>query len=254
MAALQILLGDRIARGLARQRIFRDRRYPLEIYDDVDMYERYRFTRRGVMKLLDILEPHLQPPTMRSHAIDYRIQVFTALKFYATGTVHNNHGDHHGISKASASRIVRRVTKCLVRLKDDHVKFPTTPQEVAVAQGGFFAVAGFPRVVSAVDCTHVLMYKSKLGPNAHVYVNRKRAKSINVQLMCDSRYRITNVVARWPGSTHDSRILQHSDIGQRFAAGQMEGIIIGDGGYPLRPWLMVPIPEPDSHAERNYNR
>ena len=77
------------------------------------------------------------------------------------------------------------------------------------------------------------MYKSKLGPNAHVYVNRKLAKSINVQLMCDSQYRISNVVARWPGSTHDRRILQHSDIGQRFAAGQMDGIIIGDSGSSL---------------------
>jgi hypothetical protein len=220
MAALQILLGERVACGLARERVFRDRQYPFEKYDDTDMYERYRFTRRGVSRLMDMLVPQLEHPTRRSHAIDARVQVFTALKFYATGTVHNNHADHHGISKASASRIVRKVTNCLMQMKNEVIHFPTTPQEVATAQGDFFAVAGFPRVVSAVDCTHVLLYKSKYGENAYVYVNRKRTKSINVQLMCDTHYRITNVVARWPGSAHDSRILQHSNIGQSFEAGQ----------------------------------
>ena len=172
MAALQILLGERIAHGLAKQQVFWDRRYPLEMYDDVEMYERYKFTRRGVMRILDIFEPHLQPDTMRSHAIDQ--------------------SRRPPQNKVKPSRTVRRVTTCLVRMKDKYVKFPTTPQEVAVAQGNFFADAGFPRIVSAVDCTNVLMYKSKLGPNAHVYVNWKQAKSINVQLMCDSRYRITN--------------------------------------------------------------
>ena len=39
------------------------------------------------------------------------------------------------------------------------------------------------------------------------FVNRKQFYSINVQAVCDSDAFITNIVARWPGSTHDSRIL-----------------------------------------------
>ncbi|XP_071843463.1 putative nuclease HARBI1 [Apostichopus japonicus] len=254
MAALQMILGERVAAGLRRERIFRDRNYPLDNFNDEDMHERYRFTRRGLMRLMDLLAAGLNHPTKRSHAIDGRLQICIALRFYATGTVHTGHGDHHGVSKASACRIVRRVSSHLIRMKGDVIRFPTTPQEVMATQRGFSDVAGFPRIVSAVDCTHVLLKGSRLGEDAYVYINRKRVKSINVQLMCNSRYKITNVVARWPGSAHDSRILQHSNIGQEFEAGNKQGILIGDSGYPLKPCLMTPIAEPQSPAEISYNR
>ena len=44
-----------------------------------------------------------------------------------------------------------------------------------------------------------------LGPAEHCYVNRKGWHSINVQLICTSDYKITNVVARWPGSRRQPR-------------------------------------------------
>ena len=34
-------------------------------------------------------------------------------------------------------------------------------------------------------------------------VNKKHSHSINVQIICDAEMRLTNVVARVPGSTHD---------------------------------------------------
>ena len=85
-------------------------------------------------------------------------------------------------------------------------------------------------------------------------IYRKGRYSINVQLICDSNGRITNVVARWPGSTHDSRILQASRVGQLFEGGRLEGILLGDSGYPVRPWLMTPLSYPETNAERAYNR
>ena len=82
--------------------------------------------------------------------------------------------------------------------------------EVREAQIGFFQIAGFPNVVGAIDGTHVNLLGAPLGEDEYLYVNRKGNHSINVQLICDHRYRLTNVVARWPGSTHDSRILRVS--------------------------------------------
>jgi len=46
-------------------------------------------------------------------------------------------------------------------------------------------------------------------------INRKHFHSINVQIICDADMLLTNVVARWPGSTHDSFILRHSSVGRR---------------------------------------
>ena len=75
MAMLQVLLGERLAQGLRRERIFRDRSNPLDKYNDDEMYERYRFTRRGILHVLDRLAPQLDRQTSRSHAIDGRVQV-----------------------------------------------------------------------------------------------------------------------------------------------------------------------------------
>ena len=205
------------------------------------------------MRVIDILEPHLRPQTLRSHAIDGRIQAFVALRFFATGCVYSTTSEHHGVSEASTCRIIHRVVRVLVGMKDQYVKWPTTPAEVASNQLDFYILSGFPGVVGAVDCTHVPLDCCPYGPNEYAYVNRKGVHSINVQLICDTKYKIMNVVARWPGSTHDSRIIQNSGVGEMFERRELGGILLGDSGYPQRRWLMTPIRDPNTAAQRAYN-
>ena len=71
-------------------------------------------------------------------------------------------------------------------------------------------------VVGAVDCTHVRLYGSPMGEEEYVFVNG------NIQAICDASYKITNIVARWPGITHDSAILQASVIGDMLENGRYE--------------------------------
>ncbi len=85
----------------------------------------------------------------------------------------------------------------------------------------FFAIAGFPGVVGAVDCTHVRLYGAPFGDDEYLYVNRKGYHSINVQAVCDANFHVLNVVARWPGSTHDSAVLHGSRLGELLT---MEGL------------------------------
>ena len=89
-----------------------------------------------------------------------------------------------------------------------YIKFPRTLEQVREQQVKFHRVARFPQVVGAVDGTHVYLNGAPLGEEEYLYINRKGRYSINVQLVCTADYKITNCVARWPGSTHDSRILQ----------------------------------------------
>ena len=65
--------------------------------------------------------------------------------------------------------------------------------------------AGLPGVIGAIDGTHVRIAAPK--ENAAEYVNRKQQHSINVQVVFDNSYKILDIVARWPGSVHDARIL-----------------------------------------------
>ena len=253
--ALQLYLRD-YRRGLRRERIFRDRTQPLDIYNDLEIYQRYRFTRLGCMHVIDRLQVHLEHPTNRSRALSPSSQVFIALRFYASGSKSAlaECASLHGCSKSSASRALRRVTTALVNIRNHEVRFPTTPAAVTTAQREFFNVAGFPQVVGAVDGTLVGIHGCNYGPDEHVFVSRKGRHAINVQLICSAQYKIINVVARWPGSTHDSRILRESQIGRQLANHELQGVLLGDSGYPLQPWLMTPILNPATAEETAYNK
>ena len=51
---------------------------------------------------------------------------------------------------------------------------------------------------------------------------------IPIQAICDADYLMTNVVARWPWSTHDTFILRNSSVGRRLEAGAArDGWLLG---------------------------
>ena len=49
-----------------------------------------------------------------------------------------------------------------------------------------------------------------------------------MQAVCDSEMLFTDVVARWPGSTHDSYIFNQSSIRDRFEDGELDGCLLGE--------------------------
>ena len=107
-------------------------------------------------------------------------------------------------------------------------------------------------MIGAIGCTHVrIICPNK--ENAMAFVNRKQFYSINVQAVCDSDAFITNIVARWPGSTHDSRIFENSNIADKLRDGALDGILVGDSGYACRAYLLTPILKPKNTGEVRYN-
>ncbi|CAG4975132.1 unnamed protein product [Colias eurytheme] len=129
-----------------------------------------------------------------------------------------------------------------------------THEEFPVVANEFFAIAGFPRVVGAVDCTHIKI-NSPGGAQSEIYRNRKGYFSLNVQMVCDARLRIRNIIARWPGSVHDSTIFNDSPLCAQLERGDFgTGIILGDSGYPCRPYLLTPLINTRTAAEEAYNR
>ena len=64
-----------------------------------------------------------------------------------------------------------------------------------------------------------------------------------------------DVIAKWPGSVHDARILRQSPLFDDFEANRppLDGIILGDSGYMVRPWLMTPVLQPVTRKQTSYN-
>ena len=74
------------------------------------------------------------------------------------------------------------------------------------------------------------------------------------QAVCNNKMEFIDVVARWPGSCKDSFILRRSNIYQSFERSAFaNAILLGDSGYPLKTWLMTPLLQETSRAERRYN-
>lgn len=65
--------------------------------------------------------------------------------------------------------------------------------------------------------------------------------------------KILNMVSPWPGSIHDAREWDNSNVAVRFVTGDYEGLLVGDGGYALSK-LMSPVLAPRTTGERLNNR
>ena len=179
-------------------------------------------------------------------------QLLITLRFYATGTFQLVLADLIHIDKSTVCRIVHKVTAAIARLCPKYVNFPTTAVERRNEMNAFYRVSGLPGVLGAVDCTHVPI-QSPGGVDAEIYRNRKGYFSVNVQLVSDSHGRITDVVARWPGSVHDSTIFDNSRVRAMLETSPRDGYLIGDGGYPCRQYLLTPVVNPATEAERKFN-
>ena len=55
-------------RALRRERVFRDRTKPLDIYDDFELIDKYRFDGQSTMMICDMLQDDLESSTFRNRA------------------------------------------------------------------------------------------------------------------------------------------------------------------------------------------
>lgn len=91
------------------------------------------------------------------------------------------------------------------------------------------------------------------GEDAERFRNRKGYFSINVQTLSDAHMKIQNIVARWPGSVHDSTIFENSRLKAQMETMFRNSFILGDSGYAVENYLMTPLANPTTRAENLYN-
>ncbi|XP_018377351.1 PREDICTED: putative nuclease HARBI1 [Trachymyrmex cornetzi] len=236
-----------------RPRSIRPRINYLNIFDAVDFKKRFVISRHNFMMLLERIQAEIQHNTDRNNAIPPAIQLMVALRFYATGSFLKTIGDFCAISEVSAHDIIHRVSPAIAALRDEFIKLPISPEEIRVSQREFFETAKFIRVIGCIDCTHVRI-QSYGGKDSELYRNRKGYFSLNIQVVINAKLEIIDIVARWPGSAHDSTIFNHSRIKSLFEANRFgDALLLGDSGYPNLPYLMTPLLNPTKPAEHLYN-
>ncbi|XP_037302325.1 putative nuclease HARBI1 [Manduca sexta] len=179
-------------------------------------------------------------------------QLLTTLRFYATNNTQLATGDFSGFSVSTAHRI-HRVSAAIASLHQEYVKFPTKRQEIQQEQSNFYQIAKFPRAIGAMDCTHVRI-TSPGGDQAEIFRNRKGYFCINVQTICNANMEITDIVARWPRSCHDSTIFNNCYRKAIFYVRHNgDALLLVDYGYASTSYTMPPLENPKTPLEHLYN-
>lgn len=214
---------------------------------DAQFKERYRMSKSTFNLVFSMLEIQAK---RRGNFFDDRFELLILLRYLATGSFLLVAGELLSISKSAAHIAVHRTMKKICALAPQIIKFR---EPLNAIKTHFESKFGFPGVIGAIDCTHI-KFESPGGSNAETFRNRKGHFSLNIQAVCDARHFFVDVVARWPSSTHDSRIFEKLAIYQKLVDGELDGYLLGDAGYGLQNFCLTPFANPTSVPQKRYNK
>ncbi|XP_026736278.1 putative nuclease HARBI1 [Trichoplusia ni] len=240
-------------------------RVPLRYLRDVqDPYnienfkKRYRFSQDVVKSvILPLIDQDLRRLSNRGNPIAPELQILVCLRFYATASFQIVCGDLLNVSQPAASNIVANISRLIALQQRHYIKYPQDmiSHRAQFAQlGQYQQNPGLRNVDGAIDCTHIKIVNTPGVEHHEAYRNRKSYFSINVQAVVGPFGNFMDIVARWAGSTHDSRIFQMCLLRTKYIHQQHSGYLIGDSGYPCLRFLLTPVGTPTTHAEQTYNR
>lgn len=225
-------------------RRLRDHLNPLCRFNDANFKSRFRMDKSTFMELR-------QAVPSRNAITNPLTDLLVVLDYYATGAYQMCIGDHFGLHKTTVCRIIKTVSKEIASLRHQYIYMPDSGEKLNISKQ-FQDLSKMSNIIGAIDCTHIRI-QSPGGLHENAFINRKGYYSINVQIVGDTSYRIRNIVARWAGSTHDSRIFNESVLKSNLEDGNVSGILLGDGGYAARLYMLTPVCNPSTAAERRYN-
>uniref|UniRef100_A0A0P4WBW8 Putative nuclease HARBI1 n=1 Tax=Scylla olivacea TaxID=85551 RepID=A0A0P4WBW8_SCYOL len=249
---MEIILAYFHNRALRRERRLRDHSDPLSV-SDIELIAKYRFPRHELILMFEEMEPQLQRRTHHNHTLPTHTQVLLALRFFASGFLQNVTRDTAGLSQASVSRVLEHVFTILSDKSVHEIRMPPTHWDRRRSAYQFYILRNYPRVIGAIDTTHIAIKTPDV--DEALYFNHKRYHSLNIQLVSDANGVILSYCSRFPGATPDGAVWDNSNLKLRFDRGEFgDYLLIGDSGYPLDPYLMVPVSNPTTAAEQQYNR
>ena len=229
---------------------------PLYTPDEFKLH--FRVSRRTCEKLMQNIVTHGQLKVNVTHGgrqpVSVEKHVLLGLWTISTKEKYTSIADRFGISESTAFTTFSRFCTAVVRCSDQYLQWPSKAKQQAIAED-FYQLCSLPGITGAVDGTHIALMAPRQSPED--YVNRKGFHSINLQLVVAADKTILRAYCGFPGSVHDSRVLQNSEF--FYDAPELindECYIIGDSAYPLKKWLVVPYKNNGhlSAKQKKFNR
>lgn len=174
-----------------------------------------------------------------------------------------------GHAECTVSEIVNEVCSCIVNLlwrSTVKEKFPKDEHDYVDLMDLMNSEWQFPYAFSSVDGSHLPIKCPFGGANAmKSYFNFKGFYSIVLMGLVDARYSFLWASVGMPGNTHDSTNLQSTRLWKKIVDGsvlpekvqkcndvEVFPMILADGAFPFRPWLMKPYGKAILTKEEKY--
>ena len=232
--------------------------YPLDVFKD-----NFRLCRGTFETLAEMLAgcPELLRGNERGGRpqVDVGKQLLISLWVLGNQESYRSIGERFNVAKSTVFNCLLRVCNALVNnYRQELIRWPTGEQAIDVMDG-FEARRGFPGVIGAIDGSHIPIKAPQICPEN--YINRKGFYSIILQAVCDDQMLFTDAYVGWPGSVHDARVFDNSDLLRGIennpdAYVQGNSHIIGDSAYGQSKFMMTPFRD-NGHltvAQRKYNK
>ncbi|KAJ4899346.1 Uncharacterized protein Rs2_13297 [Raphanus sativus] len=185
--------------------------------------------------------------TMLRDAIPAPKRVAVCVWRLATGAPLRHVSERFGLGISTCHKLVIEVCRAIHDVMMPRYLYWPSDSEIRWTKERFESAHKIPNVVGSIYTTHVPI----IAPKVHVaaYLNKRHTErsqkttySITVQGVVNAEGNFTDVCIGNPGSLSDDRILDKSSLSQQRAARGMlrDGWIVGNGGFPLTDWLLVP--------------
>ncbi|XP_010526381.1 PREDICTED: putative nuclease HARBI1 [Tarenaya hassleriana] len=185
--------------------------------------------------------------TMLRDAIPAPKRVGVCLWRLATGAPLRHVSERFGLGISTCHKLVTEVCRAINDvLMPKYLRWPSD-EEIRSTKEKCESQFKIPNVLGSIYTTHIPIIAPKVHVAAyfnkrHTERNQKTSYSITVQGVVNSEGIFTDVCIGNPGSLTDDQILEKSSLfRQRAARGLLrDGWIVGNSGFPLMDWLMVP--------------
>ena len=157
--------------------------------DDRAWRENFRMSKDSIVALSEELRPYIEGIITNMRApVGVLKKVACTLYYLSDEGRLRKTTNAFGLSRPTVSVIVRQTCKAItVHLGPKYIQLPFTVPETEELVSGFLRDHGMPQCLGAVDGTHVDIKQPAV--NAMDYINRKHRFSLNVQAVCDHKYR-----------------------------------------------------------------
>jgi len=124
----------------------KDRENPLEALNSAAFKERFHMFIETAAFVIKLIGPNLIAPVRRGCQLPPALQVLTVIRFYCTNSFQLHVGDSYNTHQSTVSRLIKKVSVELAKLRPKFIKFPTH-EEAEIVRSRFYEIAGFPGTV-----------------------------------------------------------------------------------------------------------